>query len=76
MKRKYSITEDQKNYREIVLNKHINHWQKANKMIVEHKDVKKIVKYLLTQGEIKEPYATNIAMRIFVASWEVIEQTK
>lgn len=75
MKRSYSITKDHREYREIVLNKRINHWQKANKIIVEHEDFKKTIA-ALHRYNIKEPFATNIGMRIFMASWEVIQQTK
>lgn len=75
MIRRYSIREDQENFRELVLNKKANHWQKANKMIVEHDDFKNMVSALHGYG-IKEPYATNILMRTFQASWKVIERTK
>lgn len=75
MRRKYSIKEDQRNYRDIILDKNINHWQKANKIILVHKDFKKMIE-ALRKYNVPEPYATNIAMRIFMASWEVIQQTK
>lgn len=76
MIRKDSISDEQRQYREIVLNKRINHWQKANKMILEHKDVKYIIEILKRQHKMEEPYVTNIAMRIFAASWEVINRSK
>lgn len=69
------MREDQKNFRKIVLNRKIDHWQRSNKMILEHIDVKRMIRCLRTYG-IKEPYATNIVMRVFMASWEVIEKTK
>lgn len=75
MTRKYSIRKDQEDFRKIVLNRKISHWQKANKLFPEHEDVKRMTTHL-REHNIKEPYATNIAMRLFYAAWQVIEKTK
>lgn len=74
-KRRYSIRQDQKDYRQLLLSSKVNKAKKMRELFFRHKDVQRLIKYMETTG-IKQPYANNIAERFFMAATEINEAVK
>lgn len=74
MGRKYSITKDQRQFREIVLNKHMTRWRKVSALFFSSDKTKRVIKALRNYN-IPEPYATDIAHRFLDEAYNIFEKT-